>query len=93
MRDDAPAAIDGEPALLADLSVLGVQLIGQGELRPKQQVSVTLGTGADAITTAGTVVWARLELSRKGPSYRAGIDFQDPDREAIGLFIKANQLQ
>jgi len=47
--------------------------------------------GDAAVTTLGTVVWARLELSRKGPTYRAGIDFIDPDRDAIGTFIKANQ--
>jgi CHASE2 domain-containing sensor protein len=91
MREDAPAAIDDQPARLVDLSVVGVQLIGQEELRPKQQVSVRLGAGSPAIATAGTVVWARLELSRKGPTYRAGVDFIDPDRAAIGAYLKTHQ--
>ena len=67
MSEDAPAAIDGRPARLVDLSVFGVQLVGQEEMRPKQPVTVTLGAGDTALTTAGTVVWARLELSRQGP--------------------------
>jgi hypothetical protein len=83
--------IDDQPARLVDLSVLGVQLIGPEELRPKQRVTVRLGAGDCAIAIVGTIVWARVELSRKGPSYRAGIDFSDPDRDAIGAFIKVNQ--
>jgi hypothetical protein len=91
MRGDAVATLDDQPARLVDLSVLGVQLIGPGELRPKQRVFVRLGAGNAGITTAGTVVWARLELSRKGPTCRTGIDFIDPDRDAIGAFAKANR--
>jgi hypothetical protein len=91
IEEHAPVALDGLPARLVDLSVLGVQLIGQGELRPKQRVTVTLGTGGAAIATGGQIVWARLELSRKGPTYRAGIDFDQPDRDAIGAFLKKHQ--
>jgi hypothetical protein len=91
MTEDAPAAVDGRAARLADLSVLGVQLVGQEEVRPKQRVSVRLGEGDVAVVTAGTIVWARLELSRSGPSYRAGIDFIDPDRDAVAGFIQRYQ--
>ncbi len=91
MSEDAPATVDGQRARLVDLSVLGVQLIGQDELRPKQRVTVGLGEGEAAVTTVGTIVWARQELSRRGPSYRAGIDFIDPDRDAVGAFISTHQ--
>jgi hypothetical protein len=91
MSEDAAAAVDGRPARLADLSEVGVQLVGQEEMRPKQPVTVTLGARDTGVTTMGTVVWARVELSRQGPTYRAGIDFTDPDRRAIAAFIKANQ--
>ena len=91
MSEDAAAAIDGRPVRLADLSEVGVQLVGQEEMRPKQPVTVTLGAGGSGVTTMGTVVWARVELSRTGPTYRAGIDFTDPDRPAIAAFIKAHQ--
>jgi hypothetical protein len=91
MTETAPASVNDTPARLVDLSVLGVQLVGRDELRPRQPVSVGLGSGGGAITTAGTVVWARLELSRKGPSYRAGVEFIDPDRDAIDAYIKAHK--
>lgn len=91
IAEAAPAAVDDSPARLVDLSVLGVQLIRQDELRPRQTVSVALGSGASALVLAGTVVWARQELSRKGPSYRAGIEFSEPDRDAVDAFIKAHK--
>ncbi len=90
IREDAPGAVDESPARLVDLSVVGVQLIGPDELRPKQQVSVRLGDGDAAVSAAGTVVWARQELSRKGPTYRAGIEFAGADLDAVGAFIKAH---
>jgi hypothetical protein len=88
MREEAPAALDDRPAVLADLSIFGVQLLGQDEMRPKQRVEVRLGEGGAVVVCPGTVVWARLELSRKGPSYRAGIDFEEPDQDAVWAFIK-----
>lgn len=91
MREDAPATIDDQPARLVDLSVLGVQLIGPEALRPKQTVRVTLGASELPLTVTGTVVWARLELSRKGPTQRVGIDFTDPDTAAIGAFSDAHR--
>jgi len=91
MREEAPAALDDRPAQLADLSIFGVQLLGQDEVRPRQPVAVGLGTGEAVITCPGTVVWARLELSRKGPSFRAGIDFVEPDQDAIWDFIRRHQ--
>jgi len=91
MRESAEAAVNGQPARLVDMSVLGVQLVGPDTVRPKQAVTVTLGPPDSSIVVAGTVVWARLELSRKGPASRVGIDFTNPDKEAIGAFMGANQ--
>jgi hypothetical protein len=76
---------------LVDLSVIGVQLITVDVVKARQAVTVVLGEGEGAVTAAGTVVWARLELSRKGPTYRVGIELTDPDRARIGAFIEANK--
>ena len=91
MREDTPATIDDQPARLIDLSVLGVQLIGPDAVRPRQTVTVTLGSSEPPLTVTGTIEWARLELSRKGPIHRVGIEFIDPDKAAIGAFSNANR--
>jgi hypothetical protein len=91
MNESAPAGIDGQPARLVDLSVLGVQLIAPDAVRPYQVVTVRLGLETSPLVVIGTVVWARQELSRKGPASRVGIDFTDPDQAAIGAFIEANR--
>jgi hypothetical protein len=91
MRESAEATVNDEPARLVDLSVIGVQLIGPDSLRPKQAATVTLGPAGSGIVAAGTVVWARVELSRKGPAARVGIEFAEPDTAAIGAFIEANR--
>lgn len=92
MSDSAEAAVDGQPARLIDLSVLGVQLIGPDAVRPSRVVTVQLGPETSPLVATGTVVWARQELSRKGPSSRVGIAFIDADQAAIGAFIDANRL-
>jgi len=91
MKASAQATVNGEPARLVDLSVLGVQLIGPDSLRPKHAATVTLGPADSAVVAAGTVVWARTELSRRGPAARVGIDFAEPDTAAIGEFLEANR--
>jgi len=91
IQEAAPASVDGQPVRVVDLSVIGVQLVGQEEMRPKQRLSVTLGARHAAVVAAGTVVWARQELSRKGPTYRAGIEFEAQDRDAIDAFIKTHK--
>jgi hypothetical protein len=91
MQESAEATIDDQPARLVDLSVLGVQLIGPDAIRPRQTVTVTLGPPPSPVVVTGTVMWARLELSRKGPASRVGVQFTDPDKAAIGAFLGANR--
>jgi hypothetical protein len=92
MNESAEAAVDGQPARLIDLSVLGAQLIGPDGIRPSQVVSVQMGPPTSPLVVTGRVVWARQELARKGPASRVGIDFIDPDQAAIGAFIDAKRL-
>jgi hypothetical protein len=91
LKEAAEATVGGQPARLADLSVVGVQLVGPESLRPKQDTAVTLGPTGHEVVVAGTVIWARVELSRRGPAARVGIDFTDPDTAAIEAFLEANR--
>jgi hypothetical protein len=93
VRESAKATVDGQPARLVDLSLGGVQLIGPESMRARQPAAVTLGTADRGLVVAGTVVWARVELSRKGPAARVGIEFTDPDTAAIEAFLDANRLR
>jgi hypothetical protein len=92
MKESAVATLNGRPARLIDLSAGGAQLIGPESLRARQRASVGLGPPGRAIVLAGTVVWARVELSRKGPTSRVGIQFTEPDAAAIAPFLEANRL-
>ena len=90
LRESAEATIDGKPARLVDLSIVGAQLVGPESLQPKRKTTLTLGPPGRDVVVAGTVVWARVELSRRGPAARVGIEFTDPDTAAIGAFLEAN---
>ncbi len=91
MKESALAAVGGQAARLVNLSVVGAQLIAAGSLRTKHAVTVTLGLSRSPVVLAGTVVWARAELSRRGPASRVGVEFKDPDHRAIEAFIDAHR--
>jgi hypothetical protein len=93
MKESAAATVDGQPARLVDLSLCGVQLIGPESLRARRPATVALGAPHEQLILAGTVVWARVELSRRGPAAKVGIEFTDPDSEAIEAFLDANRLR
>ena len=93
MKDSAMATVNGRPARLIDLSLGGAQLIGPESLRARQRASVGLGPAGRALVMAGAVVWARSELSRKGPAARVGIQFTEPDAAALAEFLDANRLR
>jgi len=93
MKESAVATVNGRPARLVDLSAGGAQLVGPESLRARQRASVGLGSSGRALVVAGTVVWARVELSRKGPTSRVGIQFTDPDTAALAAFLDANRLR
>jgi hypothetical protein len=93
MKESAFATVNGRPARLIDLSAGGAQLSVSESLRARQPASVGLGPAGRAVAVAGTVVWARAELSRKGPAARIGIEFTNPDAAAVAAFLDAHRLR
>jgi hypothetical protein len=91
VKDSTRAAVDGADAQIVDLSTVGAQLVVPGSLGPRRVVTVTLGSERKALDAPGTIVWARVELSRKGPASRIGVDFTDPDQPALDAFIQAHR--
>jgi hypothetical protein len=93
MKESADATVNGRPARLVDLSPGGAQLVAPESLRARQSVSVGLGSAGRALVLAGTVVWARIELSRKGPATRIGIAFTEPDAAPLLAFLDAYRIR
>jgi hypothetical protein len=91
MKDSTRAAVDGDAAQVVDLSTVGAQLVVPGSLGPRRVVTVTLGPERKALDAPGTIVWARVEISRKGPVSRIGVEFTGPNQPALDAFIQAHR--
>lgn len=72
MAKGVEALIDGNAAVLVDLSIGGAQVLSATVLKPNQRVRLTLTDARGTIRISGTVAWATFEIP---PRYRAGIIF------------------
>ncbi|HEX7798551.1 MAG TPA: PilZ domain-containing protein [Vicinamibacterales bacterium] len=72
MAKGVEALIDGNAAVLVDLSIGGAQVLSATVLKPNQRVRLTLTDARGTIRISGTVGWATFEIP---PRYRAGIIF------------------
>lgn len=86
--DGVEVLVDGNPAALVDLSVVGAQVVSPTTLRPNQRVRLSLPDLARPIRFSAGVAWAAFEMPKGGPRYRAGIEFFDADATAVGKFIE-----
>lgn len=83
--------IDGKPARLINVSVIGAQVISPTILRPNQRVRVILPDTERPLRFAGGVAWAAFEMPKAGPHYRAGIEFFDAEAGNLDRFIDSNK--
>lgn len=83
--------VDGNPATLVDLSLVGAQVVSITTLRPNQRIRISLPDSARPIRFGAGVAWAAFEMPKGGPRYRAGIEFYDADRDAVGRFIELHK--
>jgi hypothetical protein len=84
--------IDGKPATLVNLSVVGAQVISPTILKPNQRVRMILPTSDRPIRFVAGVAWAAFEMPKAGPQYRAGIEFYDAEADNVDKFIIANKV-
>jgi hypothetical protein len=91
--DGVEVAIDGNPATLLDLSIVGAMVIAPTILRPNQRVRMSLPDPVRPLRFGAGVAWAAFELLKTGPRYRAGLEFFDADAAAVQKFIDANRKQ
>ncbi len=93
MEPDVATVVEGNPATLVDLSVVGAQVVSVTVLRPNQRVKITLRDAEVNETMNATVVWARLEPARKasGPAYRCGLEFSTADADLIEAYCQRHR--
>ena len=80
--------IDGNAAVLVDLSIGGAQVLSATVLKPNQRVRVTLTDARGTVRINGSIAWATFEIP---PRYRAGIEFLGGDSAAIEAYALRHQ--
>lgn len=80
--------IDGNPATLVNISIVGAQVLSPLLLRPNQRVRMSLVDEARPIRFNGVVAWAAFEMPKEGPRYRAGVNFYDAAPDMVARFIE-----
>jgi hypothetical protein len=91
MMGGVDVQIDGNPATLVDLSIVGAQVLSPTILRPNQRIRITLPNTKKSLRVSGTIAWASFEIPKGGVRYRAGVEFLDADAAALTRFIDANK--
>jgi hypothetical protein len=87
------ASVDAVKAGLIDLSTIGTQLLTTLQLKPGQNVRMTLDDKTGSIRFIATVMWAKFEIQPSGPArYRAGLEFSDADAAAVEGFIGRHKV-
>jgi hypothetical protein len=86
ITDDIEVMVDGNTALLVDLSAIGAQVISPVVLRPNQRVRMALADDTADVRFNASVSWASFEMANGMPRYRAGIEFADADGAAVTAF-------
>jgi len=94
VREGVEMQLDGNPALVIDLSAFGAQVTSPTVLRPNQKVRISLPSEDYVMRFRGSIAWAKFELPRvpdAAPQYRAGVEFTDSDPSAIEGFCDKNK--
>ena len=85
--------LDGNPASVVDLSIVGAQVVSSTILRPNQKVRVSVPNDEFVMRFRGAIAWAKFELPKPTapPRYRAGVEFTDADAAALDDFCRKNR--
>ena len=90
--DGVEVSIDGNPATLVDLSLVGAHVVSPTILKPNQRLRISLPDTTRAMRFSAAVAWASFEIPKGGaPRYRAGIEFFDADQASVSKFIETNK--
>jgi CheY-like chemotaxis protein len=89
VRPGVEIQVDGNPASVVDLSIVGVQVLSTTILRPNQKVRISIPNEDFVMRFRGAIAWAKFELPKPSdaPRYRAGVDFADADAAALDEYV------
>jgi hypothetical protein len=79
--------VDGNPATLVDVSAIGAQVLSPTILKPNQRLRFALPDPVQPVRVSAGVVWAFFEMPKGTTRYRAGIEFFDPDMDAVADWL------
>ena len=83
--------IDGKPVALANLSVVGAQVVSPASLKPNERVIFVLSDEGRQVRVKSRVASVRLEIVQGNAQYRAGIEFLNADPKVIQRVIEAKR--
>jgi hypothetical protein len=88
-REPLEVKLDGETALLVDVSTAGAQVLSSIALKPNKLVKMLLPSSEAIILCKAKIIWARYEPPTPGKPvrYRAGMVFTQADPAALQTFI------
>jgi chromosome segregation ATPase len=88
-REPLEVKLDGETALLVDVSTAGAQVLSSTALKPNKLVKMLLPSSEAIILCKAKIIWARFEPPTPGKPvrYRAGMVFTQADAAALQVFI------
>lgn len=78
--------VNGDPGELIDLSVSGAQVQAAARLRPLKVARVTLLDEGTEIKLQGTCAWAIAVPAKGSITYRAGVEFVNPDKKKLAAY-------
>ena len=88
VRGNIEVLIDGNPATLVNISLVGAQVLSASLLRPNQRIRMSLVDATRPMRFNGVVAWAAFEMPKEGPRYRAGVNFYDAAPDMVARFIE-----
>lgn len=92
MAAKTAALVEGKSAAVIDLSSVGAMVVSAAAIKPEQRVEIVFTDSTGNIAVAATVVWTAYEAGADGSArYRAGLDFIEPDGDAIDAFAQRHK--
>jgi hypothetical protein len=80
--------VDGNLAMLVDLSAIGAQVLSPTVVKPNQRLRMALSDEHSSVRFNASVAWASFEIPKNTtPRYRAGIEFIDADKAAVNAYL------